>query len=93
MLSMTHLQQSLASWRSLPRVAVHGLTSSGGVTPWVPFLPESIKTEPQQDEGHSFIYYDLPLLHQSASGHVTHVSIEGLLLVNVYVKQQRRRRE
>ena len=72
MLLMTHLQQSLASWRSLPWVAVHGLTSGRGVTPWVPFLPESVKTEPQQDEAHGLVYYDLPLLHQPASGQCEH---------------------
>lgn len=63
---MTHLQQPLASWRSLPGVAVHGLASGGGITPRVPLLPESVEAEPQQDKAYSLVNHNLLLLHQPA---------------------------
>ena len=47
---MTDLQQPPASWGCLPRVTMGGLVSLGGIAPWIPLFPESVETQPQQDE-------------------------------------------
>ncbi len=62
---MTNLKKPPASWRCLPRHVLHeSAISPRGVAPRVPLLPQSVITQPQQDEAQGAVQNNLLLPHQ-----------------------------
>ena len=65
---MSNLKKPPASWRCLPRHVLHGSAiSPWGVPPRVPLLPQSVVTQPQQNEAQGAVQNNLLLPHQPAN--------------------------
>ena len=65
---MSNLKKPPASWRCFPRHVLHGSAiSPWRVPPRVPLLPQSVVTQPQQDEAQGAVQSNPFLPHQPAN--------------------------